>query len=117
MNEDEVIQRLKARYPDIPLRIYLAHLNLMAGSHGLHIASQEDLLLKIDDVVVARMYYDATEKCYVVTEQEAGEADEEKKWDALFAQPHVQSGLTRRAREAKRQFAAGETEEGGFGGE
>ena len=40
--------------------------------------------------------------------------DEELEWDTLFAQPHVQAGLDRLAHEAVRQFAAGETEEGGF---
>lgn len=40
--------------------------------------------------------------------------EEELEWDALFAQPHVQAGLGRLAEEAERQFAAGETEEGGF---
>jgi hypothetical protein len=43
--------------------------------------------------------------------------DEEKEWDVLFSQSHVQAGLARLAREARRQFAAGETVEGGFGGE
>ena len=42
------------------------------------------------------------------------EDDEEQEWDALFALPHVQAGLSRLAEEAERQFAAGETEEGGF---
>lgn len=42
------------------------------------------------------------------------EDDEEREWDALFALPHVQAGLSRLAAEAERQFAAGETEEGGF---
>lgn len=41
--------------------------------------------------------------------------DDEQVWDALFAQPHVQAGLSRLAEEAERQFSAGETEEGGFG--
>ena len=40
--------------------------------------------------------------------------EEELEWDNLFAQPHVQAGLDRLAEEAERQFAAGETEEGGF---
>ena len=40
--------------------------------------------------------------------------EEELEWDKLFAQPHVQAGLDRIAEEAERQFAAGETEEGGF---
>ncbi len=39
---------------------------------------------------------------------------EEQEWDTLFAQPYVQAGLSRLAEEAERQFAAGETEEGGF---
>lgn len=40
--------------------------------------------------------------------------EEELEWDILFAQLHVQAGLDRLAKEAERQFAAGETEEGGF---
>lgn len=39
---------------------------------------------------------------------------EEREWDMLFAQPHVQAGLERLAEEARRQFLAGETVEGGF---
>ena len=38
---------------------------------------------------------------------------EEQEWDTLFALAHVQAGLSRLADEAERQFAAGETEEGG----
>lgn len=41
--------------------------------------------------------------------------NEEQEWDTLFAQPHVQAGLSRLAEEAERQFVMGETEEGGFG--
>ncbi len=40
--------------------------------------------------------------------------EEEREWDALFAQPHVQAALYRLVEEAERQFLAGETEEGGF---
>jgi len=40
--------------------------------------------------------------------------EEEREWDTLFAQPHVQAGLDRLAKEAERQIAAGEIEEGGF---
>ena len=40
--------------------------------------------------------------------------DEELEWDALFAQPHVQAALDRLEEEAKRQFLAGKTSEGGF---
>ena len=40
--------------------------------------------------------------------------EEELEWDTLFTQPHVQAGLDRLAKEAKRQFLAGKTVEGGF---
>lgn len=40
--------------------------------------------------------------------------EEELEWDAFFARPKVQSELERLAEEAERQFAGGETEEGGF---
>ncbi len=40
--------------------------------------------------------------------------EEEQEWDALFAQPHVQAGLSKLAEEAEQQFARGEFEEGGF---
>ena len=39
---------------------------------------------------------------------------EELEWNTFFAQPHVQAELERLAEEAERQFATGETEEGGF---
>lgn len=40
--------------------------------------------------------------------------EEELEWNAFFARPDVQAELERLAEEAERQFAAGETEEGGF---
>ncbi len=40
--------------------------------------------------------------------------EEELEWNTFFAQPHVQAELERLAEEAERQFAAGDTEEGGF---
>ena len=40
--------------------------------------------------------------------------EEEQVWDALFAQPHVQAGLSRLAEEAEQQIAQGNFEEGGF---
>ena len=40
--------------------------------------------------------------------------EEELKWSAFFARSDVQAELDRLAEEAERQFAAGETEEGGF---
>src|SRR5436305_1706157 len=54
--------------------------------------------------------------CVIALPEFGGEYtdDEELEWDTLFAQPHVQVGLDRLAHEAGRQFATGETEEGGF---
>lgn len=40
--------------------------------------------------------------------------EEELKWRAFFARSDVQAELERLAEEAEREFAAGETEEGGF---
>jgi len=40
--------------------------------------------------------------------------EEELEWKAFFADTHVQAELERLAEEAEREFAAGETEEGGF---
>jgi len=42
------------------------------------------------------------------------EEAEEREWDILFAKPHVQRALRRMAAEARQQYYAGETEEGGF---
>lgn len=43
------------------------------------------------------------------------EAAEEREWDAIVSQPHVQAALRRMEAETRRAIAAGETEEGGFG--
>ena len=40
--------------------------------------------------------------------------EEELEWNAFFARSDVQTELEQLAREAERQFAMGETEEGGF---
>jgi hypothetical protein len=40
--------------------------------------------------------------------------EEEKEWDTLFAQPHLQAGLDRLEEQAMQQFLAGKTIEGGF---
>ena len=40
--------------------------------------------------------------------------EEEMERDTLFTQPQVQAGLSRLAEEARRQFLAGKTVEGGF---
>lgn len=41
------------------------------------------------------------------------EADE-REWETILRKPHVREALRRLAREARRQVAVGETEEGGF---
>lgn len=53
----------------------LNSLNMLAKDHDVHISSNEDMYLKVDGEVVGLMYYDATEKMYVVrdvAEQEVG---------------------------------------------
>jgi hypothetical protein len=40
--------------------------------------------------------------------------EDQRAWEEMFSKPHVQAGLERLEEEAKRQFAAGEYEEGGF---
>ena len=40
--------------------------------------------------------------------------EEELQWKAFFARPDVRAELEQLAEEAEREFAAGETEEGGF---
>jgi hypothetical protein len=45
-----------------------------------------------------------------IEEEEA----EEQEWQAIISKPHVQQALRRMAAEARRQYYAGETEEGGF---
>ncbi|TMD59934.1 MAG: hypothetical protein E6I91_19380 [Chloroflexi bacterium] len=58
-----------------------------------------------------------TNYLYFITLPEIGNEysdEEELEWDTLFAQPHVQAGLSRLAEEARRQILAGKTVEGGF---
>ena len=42
------------------------------------------------------------------------EEEEEREWDAIVSKPHVRDAIRRMAREARRQYYAGETEEGGW---
>ena len=46
-----------------------------------------------------------------IEEEEA----EEREWDTIVSKPHVRNALRRMAAEARRQYYAGETQEGGFG--
>lgn len=39
---------------------------------------------------------------------------EEREWDSIVNKPHVREALRRMAAEARQQYFAGETEEGGF---
>jgi hypothetical protein len=55
-------------------------------------------------------YYDSVPK-RTIEEEEA----EERAWDSIVSKPHVRQALRRMAAEARRQYYAGETEEGGFG--
>lgn len=64
----------KAKEPAVQAMLNM--LNMLAKEHDVHISYDEnDMYIVVDDVVVASMYYDATEKRYVVTdvlEQEQG---------------------------------------------
>ena len=55
--------------------------------------------------------YQALVSGQTVEEEEA----EEREWNRIVNKPRVQQALRRMAAEARRQYYAGETEEGGFG--
>ena len=40
----------------------------------------------------------------------------EREWEGVISKPHVIQGIIELGEEAKRQYDAGETEEGGFDG-
>jgi hypothetical protein len=71
--------------------------------------STQDVVLPIREAHMS--YLDATRAAEL---DDDWTEEEELEWDTLFAQPHVQAGLDRLAKEAERQIAAGEIEEGGF---
>ncbi len=50
---------------------------------------------------------------WIVDSVEDDEA-EEREWDSIVSKPYVRQALRRMAAEARRQYYAGETEEGGF---
>jgi hypothetical protein len=50
---------------------------------------------------------------WIVDSVEDDEA-EEREWDSIVHKPHVRQALRRMAAEARLQYYAGETEEGGF---
>ena len=50
---------------------------------------------------------------WIVDSVENDEA-EEREWDSIVNKPRVRQALRRMAAEARRQYYAGETEEGGF---
>ena len=63
----------KAKEPAVQAMLNM--LNMLAREHGVHISSDNEMYLKVDGKIVGLMYYDATEKRYVVgevIEQEAG---------------------------------------------
>ena len=63
----------KAKEPAVQAMLNM--LNMLAKDHDVHISADGDMYLKVDGRIVALLYYDATEKRYVVgevIEQEAG---------------------------------------------
>src|SRR5216684_3234208 len=64
----------------------------------------------VEDNDEVRAYHALVPK-RTVEEEEA----EEREWDSIVSKPHVRQALRRMAAEARQQYYAGETEEGGFG--
>lgn len=56
------------------------------------------------------------DKAAVVAEADSivRDAFDEREWHNIVSTPHMRRGLRRLAAEARQQFAAGETEKGGF---
>lgn len=80
--------------------------------HANHIRLDASAAVAEQDFIVQayiRAYHAVVPK-RTIEEEEA----EEREWHAIISQPHVQQALRRMAAEARRQYYAGETEEGGF---
>lgn len=86
-----------------------------------HIKTHTSIALPASVVVVAEaesIVQDAYIRAYyaVVPKRTTEEEEsEEREWDSIVSKPHVRQALRRMAAEARRQYLAGETEEGGFG--
>lgn len=55
-----------------------------------------------------------TQGFFSIVFPQSQDESEEVEWDNIVKTPHVHRGLLHLAAEARRQIAAGETEEGGF---
>jgi hypothetical protein len=63
------------------------------------------------DSIVREAY---AKSSYTLAPRRGIEEVEEREWDAIVSKPHVRKALRRMAAEARRQYYAGETKEGGF---
>ena len=80
--------------------------------HANHIRLDASTAVAETDVIMQALIraYEAIVPRRSIEEEEA----EEQEWQAIISKPHVQQALRRMAAEARRQYYAGETEEGGF---
>ncbi len=92
---------------------YLSHSSTSAGTfHTDHIKLDAKAAIAEANFIVQDTYMRPHSTLFPKRVDDGD--DDEQEWDTLFALPHVQAGLSRLAAEAERQFADGETEEGGF---
>ena len=94
---------------------YVPHLFVSIGTfHADHITLDAKAAVTEADHIVReayiRSYYTLVSRRTFEEEEEA----EEREWDAIVSKPHVRRALRRMAAEARRQYYAGETKEGGF---
>ena len=94
---------------------YVPHLFVSTGTfHADHITLEAKAAVAEADYIVReayiRSYYTLVPGRTLEEEEEA----EEQEWNAIVSKPHVRRALRRMAAEARRQYYAGETKEGGF---
>lgn len=65
--------------------------------------------------VEAMIEENACIQAYHPTVSESDMETEEREWEGIVSKPHVRDALRRMAAEARQQYYARETEEGGFG--
>ena len=78
------------------------------------IAVQASVVVAEVEAIIEDTYIRAYHAVVPKRTKEEEEA-EEREWDSIVNKPHVRQALRRMATEARRQYYAGETEEGGFG--
>lgn len=96
--------------------VYVPHLFVSAGTfHADHItldakAAVAEAVSIVQEAYI-RSYYTLVSRRTIEEEEEEAE---EREWDTIVSKPHVRRALRRMAAEARQQYYAGETKEGGF---